>query len=177
MTETKKTVGVREFTTEENINYFKELVDKNVKFTANQLRELVLSTIDDLQVVVKRIDNGHLHTINSLGELQTRGHRIDLLCAELGATLKAQKEFTELVFNGLTEEEPQSATNELIFTSGSQLYAMYATASNFIKGATITEKALEEFVQLVGGKEKSQQITRENARKEFKVISDVKLFK
>lgn len=65
---------------EERLNIRIELSKEKLKSKAEMLRH-------SMDMLIKRIDNDHINSINSLGEVQGLGREVDIHCMEIRTLL------------------------------------------------------------------------------------------
>lgn len=71
--------------TDDPLRYLTELTRASAQYTATELATCARNGARDLSRLADKLErDGYMALINRLGELQTQGHRIDLLCARLG---------------------------------------------------------------------------------------------
>lgn len=72
---------------------FEEILKIRIELSKEKLKsksEMLRRTMD---ILIKRIDNNNIHTINSLGEVQGLGREVDIHCMELKTLLDSLESY------------------------------------------------------------------------------------
>lgn len=73
---------------------FERKLELAIEFKAERLKQQAESVKQIMEVLIKKINEGDLHLINSLGEIQSQGAGVDRQCAELSLLLDTYRDYT-----------------------------------------------------------------------------------
>lgn len=72
---------------------FEELIELRVKITADSLKSKAESLKSNMEILIRRIVDNRLDSINSLGEVQALGSAVDARCSELSSLLRILEDY------------------------------------------------------------------------------------